>query len=390
MWNKNIVFACVLAATVAFNPFHAQAQSKRKKPQKVVLSEEEQKHIQRMAEMEVATQKIIVVDSVVTDKDALLSVLNLPVEAGRIEQASSIFGEGFDGVAYITELGDRCIFSKADDKGKRQLWQCDKLDGVWSEPKMIDFGGDTGFGDVDFPFMMADGSTLYFAAKGGDGIGGYDIYVTRFNADDNNYYKPENIGMPFCSESNDFLYVVDEYDNIGWFVTDRRQPEGKVCIYTFIPTETREVYSDDIDEEKLTSLSRLFSISDTWGDGNERNAAIMRIGEMAVRQSAASDSKKSDMAFVINDNTVYNNPQQFRAEGNIARYDELRSAIGNLERIRNSLEKSRLYYSKANDSDRDSLRQEIHADEQREEDLEMKIKQLEKEIRNAENKEILR
>ena len=116
----------------------------------------------------------------------------------------------------------------------------------------------------------------------------------------------------------------------------------------------------------------------------------MRIGEMAVRQSAASDSKKSDMAFVINDNTVYNNPQQFRAEGNIARYDELRSAIGNLERIRNSLEKSRLYYSKANDSDRDSLRQEIHADEQREEDLEMKIKQLEKEIRNAENKEILR
>jgi hypothetical protein len=33
------------------------------------------------------------------------------------------------------------------------------------------------------------------------------------------------------------MYVVDELNNIGYFATDRRQAEGMVCIYTFIPNQ---------------------------------------------------------------------------------------------------------------------------------------------------------
>ena len=55
-----------------------------------------------------------------------------------------------------------------------------------------------------------------------------------------------------------------------------------------------------------------------------------------------------------------------------------------------ALEKLRAYYPKANDEERAALRQEILSAEQRAETTELKIKQLEKEIRNAENEEILR
>lgn len=390
MRNRHIVMAVALVAAMVFSPLNADAQSKRKKPQKAVLTEEEKEHIARMAEMELATQKVVFVDSVVVDKDAMLAALKLPAEAGTLSEARQIVGNAFDGVAYVTELGDRCIFSAADANGTKRLLHSDKLDGVWTEPQALTFGGELELGNVDFPFMMADGTTLYFAAEGGDGIGGYDIYVTRFNAEDNSFYKPENIGMPFCSEANDYFYVVDEYDNIGWFATDRRQPEGKVCIYTFVPTETRESYSEDMEEERLRSLSQLRSIAETWGNGSERKAALRRLAEMVARQSSGNDSKVSDMAFVINDNTIYTSPQQFRADGNIARYGKLCTARHELEQLRVGLERSRGYYPKANDSERASLRSEILADEQRIEAMELKVKQLEKEIRNAENQEILR
>lgn len=44
------------------------------------------------------------------------------------------------------------------------------------------------------------------------------------------------------------MMVIDEAKQLGWFVSDRYQPEGKVCVYLFIPNDNRErVDSEDID-----------------------------------------------------------------------------------------------------------------------------------------------
>ena len=106
--------------------------------------------------------------------------------------------------------------------------------------------------------------TLYYGAKGPESIGGYDIFVTRYDMDERKFLYPENIGMPFNSLANDYLYAIDEINNIGWFVSDRHQPEGKVCIYIFIPNTTRKTYDfNNIDQEKLTRLARISSIKET-------------------------------------------------------------------------------------------------------------------------------
>ena len=390
MKRKHIVWALAIAAAFTFST-DADAQSRgKKKAQKVVMTEEEMEHMARMEEMELATQKVVVVDSVVVDKKDMIAAIRLPQEAGRVTALQNVIGGSAEGIAYVTEFGDRCIFSSADSNGKTRLYHCDKLDGKWTSPQPLTFVSEEDLQDMDFPFFMADGTTLYFAAKGGEGIGGYDLYVTRYNAEDNNFYKPESVGMPFCSEQNDYFYIVDEYDNIGWFATDRRQPEGKVCIYTFIPTETREVYSEDVDADQLKSLARLSSIADTWGNGKERKDALQRIAALYARSSSSNDDDKSDIAFVVNDNTVYSSPLQFKAEGNRELFTELCSAKKELQRLCDSLEKSRSYYPKASDEERETLRVEILDSEQKAEQVETKINQLEKEIRNAENKEILR
>lgn len=139
--------------------------------------------------------------------------------------------------------------------------------------------------DINWPFMLADGTTLYFAAKGEESIGGFDIFMTRYDETTKSFLKPENIGMPFNSAANDYLYIVDEYDGFGWFATDRNQPEGMVCIYSFLLNDVRENYIvDEYSPEQLRQLSEIHSISQTWSSLNARNNALERLTDVYKRK----------------------------------------------------------------------------------------------------------
>ena len=56
--------------------------------------------------------------------------------------------------------------------------------------------------------MLSDGLTLYFAAQGPESIGGYDIFMTTYDAAEGRFLKPENIGMPFNSTANDYAWLL--------------------------------------------------------------------------------------------------------------------------------------------------------------------------------------
>ena len=78
-----------------------------------------------------------------------------------------------------------------------------------------------------------------------------------YDADSARFYKPENIGLPYNSTGNDYYCIINEFDSIGWLVTDRRQPEGKVCIYTFVPSTSRTIYDDvNMDDNKIERSCR--------------------------------------------------------------------------------------------------------------------------------------
>ena len=59
--------------------------------------------------------------------------------------------------------------------------------------------------DLNYPSMNSDGITLYFAAKGEASLGGYDIFITRYDAEDGSYLKPDNMGLPFNSPFNEYM-----------------------------------------------------------------------------------------------------------------------------------------------------------------------------------------
>ena len=187
-------------------PFSLNAQKKKKRPVKkpVVEIVEEPQEDPRITNMREMTQQIVFIDSIVTDKDRFLSQYRLSSETGTLTTTGQFFGKSISGHAFLNEMGNKVYFSRTDGSGFHRLYTSDKLGTVWGEGTPLK-GLSEGITDADYPFMMNDGITFYFAAQGEESIGGYDIFFTRYDSRSGSFLKPENIGMPFNSEANDYM-----------------------------------------------------------------------------------------------------------------------------------------------------------------------------------------
>ena len=375
-----------IIALALLTPVSMQAQKKKKVAKKApVVVVEEPKEDPRITEMREATQQIIFIDSVVVAKDDILSVIRLNPESGKLDTYDQFFRSTghAKSFVYINEMGNKCYFSNENANGQMRLYTLDKLGQEWSDPIALK-GINEGISETNYPFMMTDGTTFYFAAKGSESIGGYDLFVTRSDSENGQFLKPENLGMPFNSEANDYLYVIDELSNIGYFITDRRQPEGKVCVYIFIPPTSRRTYnSSTYSDEQLRGFADISRIANTWGNGKERKSALERL--KAISQTNAVQQKKSGINFVINDAVTYTDVSQFVAPESPDLYRQLQATQQQFNETVQLLEKSRNYYAKAKPEDKRVLRTEILDAEKQFERLSADKKTLEKRIRQAEN-----
>ena len=379
---RNIaIIALVLLVSVSI-----QAQKKKAVVKKTpVIVVEEPQEDPRITEMREATQQIIFIDSIVVAKDDILAFIRLNPESGRLDTYDQFFrSDGHtESYVYINEMGNKCYFSDENANGLMQLYTLDKLGEDWSDPLALK-GINEGISEANYPFMMTDGTTFYFAAKGKESIGGYDIFVTRADSENGQFLKPENIGMPFNSEANDYMYIIDELSNIGYFVTDRRQPEGKVCIYMFIPPTSRRIYnSDAYTEEQLRGFADISSIANTWGKGTERKAALERLN--TISKTNPAQQSRSVISFIINDRVTYTDISQFQDPESANLYREYLSTQKQLKDYEQLLEKSRNFYTKAKPEDKRVLRAEILDAERQYVRLTTDVKTLEKRIRKAEN-----
>lgn len=382
----------VILAIALLLPLSMSAQKRKKHVVKKPVVEEPQED-PRITSMREMTQQIIIIDSIVADKDQLLSQLRLSDETGRIVSSVDFFGEGDSTTVFINEMGNKAYLSQPDDSLHQQLCTSDLLGGEWSKPQLLK-GISEGISEAAYPFMLADGTTFYFAGKGEESIGGYDIFMTRYDARSNSFLKPENIGMPFNSEANDYLFAIDEYAHIGYFVSDRRQPEGKACLYIFIPKESRKTYDPIVyTEAEIRGFADISSIADTWGNGEERNAALARYYDISINSLKAAntnsqpeDNTIASQELIINDALTYSSTKDFRSREAAVLYKQLIEARQQLCSLNGQLEKSRSYYSKATGAEKQSLRREILQAETEVIQLNSQIQTLEKETRNAEIK----
>ena len=298
---KIIAMACALSMSLTATAQKKKVKAKRATPTAVEVNP----GLKLYKSMIPSTAKLMFVDSVVVDKVNFLSHIPLNSEAGKISMRDSIHSQ------YLNEFGDRWIFAHGNTTSSA-LYSADKVGGKWSSPTPI-FQKIEGINQANYPFLMADGVTIYFGAKGENSMGGYDIFMSTFDLDNGVYYTPENIGLPYNSTANDYLLAIDDVDHLGWLVTDRRQPEGKVCIYTFVPTDSRQGFEDtSLTNEEIESYSRILCIADTWKFGN-RKAALKKLADLKKRNAAKKNNTKSNDQFVVNDNLIYTSADNFKS-----------------------------------------------------------------------------
>ena len=236
--------------------------------------------VHRAAELMEGTKNLVLLDSISLERAHWLDSLTLSPDAGRLV-AGSTLGTGLPhcGTAFVNALGTEAILPAGQP---RRLYRVVKAGNRWSQPEPLE-GIDSTFADIDFPFVTSDGGiTLIFSAHSiNSGIGGRDLYITRYNPDTRRFVRPVSLGMPFNSPEDDLCYVLDAGTRQGYLFTTRRQPAGHVCRYTFLfDTPNFEELATDFRSETGRRLAA------QWLDLTEQARATARLREEAERRYA--------------------------------------------------------------------------------------------------------
>lgn len=127
-------------------------------------------------------------------------------------------------------------YGKKGDKGK-DIYKVTRFpNGNYSEPINLGMNINTS-ADEDYPYLHPSGKILYFASKGHNSIGGYDIFRSELNESTNTWGKAENLGFTINSPDDDFLYVSDRQEDIAYFSSTRNNKLGELTLFKILPQQ---------------------------------------------------------------------------------------------------------------------------------------------------------
>lgn len=101
-------------------------------------------------------------------------------------------------------------------------------DGTFGEPLNLGNTINTE-GKETFPFI-SENNELYFASDGRQGLGGFDIFVSKIGKD-GRYQTVYNVGAPVNGPMDDFAFIIDTNTKTGYFSSNRSGGDGYDDIY---------------------------------------------------------------------------------------------------------------------------------------------------------------
>ena len=367
----------LICCLFAFTSTQAQKKKvvKKKETKAKVVATDKKVDNSLFATMLPNTDKLLVVDSMVVDKESFLKHLDLQNENGYV-------GIENDNAWFINALKNKKIYASGDSLSGRKLILAYYVNSKWEDRRPIS-ELNTIFSDINFPFLMPDATTLFFSAKGHNSIGGFDIYTTRLDVDNGGFYIPDNYGLPYNSTANDYFLAIDERNNLGWLVSDRYQPEDKVCIYIFVPNKNRvKLAQEGFDNNTIKKLAQLNNIQDTWNFGDKQEA--MRNLERLRTQRNVENKGRESVLFIVNDKIKYTSLSQFKSNKSKQLFAKLEDNKQLVSKQKTELENLRIQYNQANKAKQSSLKQDILFIEKQLMKYQLEQKELERNIRELE------
>lgn len=324
-------------------------------------------------------EKIAVIDSITVPRQDFFRSYRLPVSAGSLGGAESLparAGRPDRATDYVftSEQEDYKMWAQPDTTGYMQIVESTLLtDGTWSEPLSISDGLSEDC-DAIYPFMMADGVTLYYAENGENSIGGYDIMVASRDAADGSFLQPSNLGFPYNSPYDDYLLAIDELNGVGWWATDRNQLDDELTIYVFVTNDLRTNYPADA--ENLTDLAKISDYLATQPEDADYDELLATIRNIDPEARA----KKTDFYFMTSKGRIFHRYDELPDAASRAAMKRYLSATSELEKSEKSLLDMRQEYARSRSS---ALGSRIREEEMRIEQTRAEAKKLRSEIHKA-------
>lgn len=147
--------------------------------------------------------------------------------------SEAINSKEFESAATISADGNTLFFasSRAGGLGGKDIYMTRKLPtGDWAQPQNLGPTINTPY-DEDFPNLFYDGSTLYFSSKGHNSIGGYDLFKSKWNPEENTWSTPENIGYPINTPEDNMCISFTEDKRHAYVSMWRPDSKGFEDIY---------------------------------------------------------------------------------------------------------------------------------------------------------------
>lgn len=164
-------------------------------------------------------------------------------------------GHEFVKSLYAPDWNDVLYYSSEGPSGTRDIMMTMLDDTVWTVPVPVSELSDPSSDEI-YPMLSPDGKTMYFASDGLYGVGGYDLYKSVWDEQRQRWSAPQNMGFPYSSPADDFLYVESEDGEYALFSSNRECGKDSVYVYA-VRYEDYPVHTPMTDPFELQELSQL-------------------------------------------------------------------------------------------------------------------------------------
>lgn len=119
--------------------------------------------------------------------------------------------------------------------------------GNWGEAENLGTTINTKYKE-DGIYLHPDGKTLYFGSEGHTSMGGMDIFKSVFDATNNKWSTPENLGYPVNTADQDAFFVISASGRHGYYMStahDDNKGMRDLYMITFLGPEKQMVLNNE-------------------------------------------------------------------------------------------------------------------------------------------------
>lgn len=211
-------------------------------------------------------------------------------------------------VVWFPSGSNKIVYSAPDNSGSWNIYSSQKInDTLWSAPAVLN-ENITSVGNELFPVLSRDGRSLYFSSNGHYGIGGYDLYVSNWDDDLNDWGVAQNLGFPFSSVSDDLLFYNTPDGLYSVFASNRNSAPNEMTVYAVkfenIPLKKEINWEQAVeiaqmkapDTEQEDSAEQAADPTKNEGELSSYTIAVKNVRKLQQDVKAATQQQKENRA----------------------------------------------------------------------------------------------